>query len=137
HQGKMNRLLDSYVQFLRAVNPKNSLSLPIIATYMSITNDKKAIEDCYKELCERTSILDTKMCENVVIGLCNTSDWRRALDVIEKQNGITIVNGNTYLAICKAAFLNGDHHTGWQILQEILKYVTKICLCETVKPLII
>lgn len=124
----------SYIDFMTTENIKKNLAT--VGKYMQLiyfknekllmkgekcpSSDEAEILDCYKNLRKEHSFLDYLTLESAILALSITSNWNQCLEIMKEIEITTDVSNRAYNAIIAAAFLNGEHELGWNLLEDML-----------------
>lgn len=120
-------LMRSYLLYLRS--RKKKISPVTYSAYL------KFMYDCWsdhipddvniiKTICDemlKFPLLECKVAEGLIFGLCLTDRWKESLKVIEKFEQFYDISQNSYSAIIKAALQNNEMDLGAKLLEEKMR----------------
>ncbi|XP_075234068.1 mitochondrial ribonuclease P catalytic subunit [Lycorma delicatula] len=115
----------SYLLYLKNQNQNvnivtSSVYLRLCYNYWSQHNvdDVDIIKSICDEIMSKLPLLDSKVAESLILGLCLIDRWKDSFGVIESLKEYYKVSSLSYSAVIKAAFSNRDFQIGWQLLEE-------------------
>ncbi|KAJ9596625.1 hypothetical protein L9F63_012322 [Diploptera punctata] len=83
--------------------------------------NEQLILSLYDELRAKCSVLDASTSENMILGLCLTSRWREAVELIDMIKLTCNPGGLEYCAVIKKAFENDEVGLSTKCLEEMLQ----------------
>ncbi|XP_046384098.1 mitochondrial ribonuclease P catalytic subunit [Ischnura elegans] len=115
---------DAYLNFLKQRDVE--VNVATMGRYMKLcyicgeVSDESKVIDMYRCLTEKLPVMDASTAENIIHGLCVTSEWRRGLELMNMVKETSTPSASTYSALIVAAFRNKDAELGWHLMEECI-----------------